>query len=212
MKIAIIGAGNVGSALGTGWAKVGHTIVFGVRDVNKPELKNLCARIGATATSSADAATGCDLVVLALPWTNAESAVKGLGDLKGKVVIDTMNPLTARDGVLGLERGFTTSGGETVATWLPDAKVVKTFNQVGANMMTEGDRFPTPPVMFLAGDDASAKSIVSKLVEELGYEALDAGLLKQSRILEPFAMVWINQALIRGLGRDWAFGVLRLKV
>src|SRR5579863_7492505 len=95
--------------------------------------------------------------------------------------------------------------------WLPGAKVVKTFNQVGAEMMMAGPRFETRPAMFLAGDDDGAKSEVSTLVSELGFEALDAGALKQARILEPFAMVWINQALIRGLGRNWAFGAIRPK-
>jgi 8-hydroxy-5-deazaflavin:NADPH oxidoreductase len=190
MKIAVIGAGNVGSALGTAWAKAAHAIIFGVRDVNKPELKSLCAQIGATAAPSAEAARQGDVVVLALPWNTAEGAVKSLGDLTGKIVVDTMNPLAMKDGALGLERGFTTSAGETVASWLPGAKVVKTFNQVGANMVTDGHRFATPPVMFLAGD---------------------AGGLVQARILEPLAMVWINQSLARGFGRDWAFGVVRPK-
>jgi len=211
MKIAMIGAGKVGGALGTGWTKVGHTIVFGVRDVNKADLKALCARIGATAAPAAEAARQGDIVVLALPWAVAENAVKSLGDLKGKIVIDCMNPLAMKDGGLGLERGYTTSGGETVESWLPGAKVVKTFNQVGADMMTAGDQFETRPVMFLAGDDDGAKATVAQLVSELGFEALDAGGLKQARILEPFAMVWINQALFRGLGRNWAFGVLRPK-
>ena len=211
MKIAVIGAGNVGRALGTGWAKAGHSIIFGVRDTNRPDVKALCTQIGATATSPGDAARGGNVVVLALPWSVAENAVKSLGDLKGKVIIDCMNPLTMKDGALGLERGYTTSGGEALASWLPGAKVVKTFNQVGAEMMMAGARFETRPVMFLAGDDDSAKSTVSALVGELGFEALDAGALKQARILEPFAMVWINQALIRGLGRNWAFGVIRLK-
>jgi 8-hydroxy-5-deazaflavin:NADPH oxidoreductase len=211
MKIAVIGAGNVGRALGTGWAKAGHAIIFGVRDVNKPEVRSLCAQIGAIAAPSAEAARQSDVVVLALPWDTAEGAVKSLGDLTGKIVIDTMNPLAMKDGALGLERGFTTSAGETVAAWLPGAKVVKTFNQVGASMMTEGHRFETRPVMLLAGDDEAAKSTVSRLVSKLGFEPLDAGGLKQARILEPFAMVWINQALARGFGRDWAFGVVRPK-
>src|SRR5215831_21387950 len=102
MKIAIIGAGKVGGALGTGWTKVGHTIVFGVRNVNKADLKALCTRIGATAAPSADAARQGDVVVLALPWTTAESAVKLLGNLNDKIVIDCMNPLAMKDGVLGL--------------------------------------------------------------------------------------------------------------
>jgi len=211
MKIAVIGAGNVGGALGRGWSKSGHSIIFGVRDLNKPDLKALCAQIGATAAAPADAARHGDVVVLALPWSVAENAIKALGDLKDKVVIDSMNPLAMKDGALGLERGYTTSGGETVASWLPGAKVVKTFNQVGAEMMMAGDRFETRPVMFLAGDDDNAKSTVARLVGELGFEALDAGALKQARILEPFAMVWINQALLRGLGRNWAFGVIRVK-
>jgi 8-hydroxy-5-deazaflavin:NADPH oxidoreductase len=211
MKIAVIGAGNVGSALGTAWAKAGHAIIFGVRDVNKPAPKSLCAQIGATAAPSAEAARQGDVVVLALPWNTAEGAVKSLGDLTGKIVIDTMNPLAMTDGALGLDRGFTTSAGETVASWLPGAKVVKTFNQVGANMMTQADRFETRPVMFLAGDDDGAKRIVSQLVGETGFEPLDAGGLKQARILEPLAMVWINQTVARGFGRDWAFGVVRPK-
>jgi 8-hydroxy-5-deazaflavin:NADPH oxidoreductase len=202
MKIAVIGAGNVGRALGTGWAKAGHAIAFGVRDVNKPELKSLCAQIGATAAPSAEAARQGDVVVLALPWATAEGAVKSLGELTGKIVIDTMNPVAMIDGALGLERGFTTSAGETVATWLPGAKVVKTFNQVGANMMTEGHGFETRPVMFLAGDDDGAKRTVSGLVSELGFEPLDAGGLTLARLLEPFAMLWINQTLARGFGRD----------
>lgn len=211
MKISVIGAGNVGRALGTGWAKAGHSIIFGVRDPNKPDVKALCAQTGATAASPEDAAREGNVVVLALPWSVAENAVKSLGDLQGKIVMDCMNPLAMKDGALGLERGYSTSGGEAVASWLPGAKVVKTFNQVGAEMMMEGARFETRPAMFLAGDDENAKSIVSPLVGELGFEALDAGALKQARILEPLAMVWINQALIRGLGRDWAFGVIRLK-
>jgi 8-hydroxy-5-deazaflavin:NADPH oxidoreductase len=211
MKIAVIGAGNVGGALGTAWAKAGHAIIFGVRDVNKPELKSLCAQIGATAAPSAEAARQGDVVVLALPWNTAEGAVKSLGDLTGKVVIDTMNPLVMTEGALGLDRGFTTSAGETVASWLPGTKVVKTFNQVGANMMTQAHRFETRPVMFLAGDDDAAKRTVSQLVGEIGFEPLDAGGLKQARILEPLAMVWINQTVARGFGRDWAFGVLRPK-
>jgi len=61
------------------------------------------------------------------------------------------------------------------------------------------------------GDDNTAKATVAQLVSELGFEVLDAGGLKSARILEPFAMVWINQALFRGLGRNWAYGILRPK-
>jgi 8-hydroxy-5-deazaflavin:NADPH oxidoreductase len=78
-----------------------------------------------------------------LPWSVAENVVKSLGDLKGKVIIDCMNSLTMKDGALGLERGYAKSGGEAVASWLPGAKVVKTFNQAGTEMMMAGARFET---------------------------------------------------------------------
>jgi predicted dinucleotide-binding enzyme len=209
MKIAIVGAGKVGSALGTGWARAGHQITFGVRDRGKAELQALCRRIGAEATTGTDAARMAEIVVLALPWTSAEAAVRALGDLAGRIVMDCMNPLVFKDGVVGLDRGYSTSGAEAVQGWLPGARIVKAFNQVGTEMMTEGARFATPPAMFLAGDDAGAKQTVAGLVTDLRFEPLDAGDLAKSRLLEPLAMVWINQAMFRGLGRNWAFGVLR---
>ena len=110
---------------------------------------------------------------------------------------------------LGLDRGYSTSGAEAVAVWSPGARVIKTLNQVGFEAMADASRFTPAPVMFLAGDDTDAKSVVLGLVAELGFEAHDAGPLRMARILEPFAMVWINQALLRGLGRQWAFGIVR---
>jgi 8-hydroxy-5-deazaflavin:NADPH oxidoreductase len=109
---------------------------------------------------------------------------------------------------LGLDRGFTTSGGETVAGWLPGARVVKTLNQVGAEVMAATTGFAHPPVMFVAGDDREAKAVALGLVRDLGFDALDAGALRAARLLEPFGMVWINQAMLRGHGRDWAFAAL----
>jgi hypothetical protein len=209
MRIAIIGAGNVGKALGKGWSRSGHQIQFGVRDVEKPDVKALCAQLGATAAAPAEAARAAEIVVLALPWRAAEAAVKALGPLDGRIVIDCMNPLAMIDGALGLDRGHTTSGGEAVQAWLPGAHVVKTLNQVGAEMMADNAALPSRPVMFFAGNDAAAKATTARLLTDLGFEPLDAGDLTKARLLEPFAMVWINQALLRGYGRQWAFGALK---
>lgn len=209
MKIAIIGAGAVGGSLGKAWARSGHEILFGVRDVSKAQLLRLCESTGASALPAREAAAGARVVVLAIPWDGAEAGVRALGDLAGKTVIDCTNPLLYADGVLSLDRGFTTSGGETVAAWLPGANVVKGLNQVPAEMMSDNERLSGTPVQFIAGDDDSAKATAKALIEELGFEVLDAGALVQSRILEPLGMVFINQAIMRGMGRDWAFGVLR---
>ena len=208
MKITIIGAGNVGAALAKGWGRAGHAIRFGVRAPDAEKMQALRTETGAVVARPAEACDGADVIVLALPWGAAEQAVASLGDLVGKIVVDCMNPLAMQDGRLALDRGFTASGGEAVASWLPDARIVKTLNQVGANIMADTTTFSTPPVMFLAGDDDDAKAAVATLLSDLGFEPLDAGDLRQSRLLEPFGMVWINQSLFRGHGRDWAFAAV----
>jgi hypothetical protein len=86
--------------------------------------------------------------------------------------------------------------------------VVKTLNQVGAEMMADNAALPHRPVMFMAGNNATAKAQVAALLADLGFEPLDAGDVTKSRILEPLAMVWINQALFRGKGRKWAFAAV----
>lgn len=208
MRVAIIGTGNVGGAIAKGLAEKGHTLVLGARDAGKPEVMALAGETGAALSAPADAAAGADVVILALPWAKAEAAVKALGDLAGKVVIDCMNPLGMVDGALGLVVGHGTSGAEIVQGWLPGARVVKTLNQVGAEIMAQNDHLPHRPVQLVAGDDAGAKTAAMRLLADLGFEALDAGGLRQARILEPFAMVWINQAILRGKGRNWAFAAV----
>ena len=211
MKIAIIGTGNVGSAVARGLKKSSHKVVLGARDVTNKVTRDLAVDVGAELASPADAAKSAKLVVLALPWNVAEAAIKALGDLSGKIVIDCMNPLGMIGGGLGLLLGHTTSGGEIVAGWLPGARVVKTLNQVGAEIMANNASMPHRPVMFMAGDDAQAKAIVATVLTDLGFEPLDAGDIAKSRLLEPFGMVWINQALMRGKGRTWAFAAVDRK-
>lgn len=208
MRIAIIGTGNVGSAIARGLKGKGHDIVLGARKPDSAEVVALAAETGATLAPPAEAAASADLIILSLPWSSAESAVRSLGSLAGKTVIDCMNPLGMVGGALALTMGHDTSGGEMVAAWLPGANVVKTLNQVGAEIMQKNDHLPHRPVMFMAGNDVGAKAQVARLLEDLGFEALDAGDLAKSRLLEPFGMVWINQALFRGKGRQWAFAAV----
>jgi predicted dinucleotide-binding enzyme len=208
MRVAIIGTGNVGGAIARGLKGKGHDVCLGARDPQAADVVALAAETGATALTPAAAAAAGDVVILALPWRVAEGAVRALGDLAGRTVIDCMNPLGMVGGALGLTVGHTTSGGEIVAGWLPGAHVVKTLNQVGAEIMAQSDHLPHRPVMFMAGNDDAAKAQVGVLLADLGFEALDAGDITKSRLLEPFAMVWINQALFRGRGRNWAFAAV----
>jgi NADPH-dependent F420 reductase len=209
MKIGIIGSGNVGGTLGSRWAQSGHEVVFGSRDPNSDDLKELAGRSGKTARAAtlADAARAGDVLLLAMPSQANKEVLQGLGDLTSKILIDATNPLLA--GLAGLEVGTTTSGGEQVATWAPGAKVVKAFNTVGFNIMANPAFGTERPVMFYCGDDSAAKKTVHHLAEELGFEAVDAGPLTQARLLEPFALLWITLANFHGLGREIGFKLLR---
>lgn len=206
MRIAIIGTGNVGSAIARGLSGKGHVVTLGVRDPGKAAA--LAKALGAATALPQVAAEGAELVILALPWAAAEEAIAGLGPLTGKVVIDCMNPLGAVNGTFGLMIGHSTSGGEVVQDLLRGALVVKTLNQVGAEIMAKNSHLPQRPVQFMAGNDDAAKAKAAEVLRDLGFEALDAGNLTKARLLEPFAMVWINQALFRGKGRDWAFAAV----
>jgi hypothetical protein len=201
MRIAIIGTGNVGAALAGAWRRVGHEVTFGSRSPGR-EVAG-CPTMGLR-----EAAAWGEVVVIALPWEAAAGAAAALGDLSGKVVIDCMNPLGRGPGGMTLTVGHTDSSGEALARMLPGARVVKTLNTVGAEVMADARAFAHPPAMLVAGDDADAKATVAGLLSGIGFEPLDAGALAMSRYLEPFAMVWINQAIFRGKGRAWAFAAL----
>lgn len=206
MKIAIIGAGNVGRTLGTAWAE-NHDITYGVRDPD--DARHEALRSGSSTVAVADnavAAEASDVVVLCTPWQVTEQAVRACGDMAGKVLVDCTNPLSADFSTL--EVGHTTSGAELISRWAPGARICKAMNQIGAPMMVH-PTLPGTPVMLICGDDDAAKTVTADLVGELGFETVDVGELSLARLLEPYALIWIHLALRRGLGTGWAFGLLR---
>ena len=210
MKITILGAGNVGGALGQSWASSGHEIIFGVPKPSEAKTRNTVTRIGAKASakSVAEAAALGEIVVLATPWAATEAAVRDAGaGLRNKVVIDCTNPLTADFNALTI--GTNDSGGEQVARWAVGASVFKAMNQTGADNVIKPTFKGGKPVMFVCGDDETRKPVVLGLVAELGFETIDAGGLAVARLLEPYGLLWIHLALRRKLGREFAFGILR---
>ncbi len=211
MKIAIIGAGNVGGALGANWARKGHDIIFGARDPKSEKTQALLRTIGekARAATSSEAAASADIIVLSTPWPSTEAAIRSMGDLKGKIILDATNPLTRGPDGIALEIGHSISGGEKVQGWAVGASVFKTLNTTGFGNMADPVFKGVKSVMFVAGDDAGNKPKVTKLVSDLGFDVIDAGPLRNARLLEAHAMLWIDLALARGQGRDFAFGFLR---
>lgn len=208
MRIAIIGTGTVGSALGKGWAGKGYTVLFGTRQPESEKVQKLLEEIGeeGTAVSIPDAIQQADIIVLATPWNAAAEVASAASNWQGKIVIDATNPIAPG---LQLAVGHTTSAAEQLAVHLPGASVVKAFNSTGAENMLDPLYNGEPTTMFICGDDAAAKATVTELAEALGFEVADVGELEAARFVEPLAMVWINLAMKQGLGRNIAFRLVR---
>jgi predicted dinucleotide-binding enzyme len=207
MKIAIIGAGNVGTALGNAWTKRGHEIVFGVRDPESAKARSLTKQFpNAHLLLNGAAAQKAEFIVLATPWQSTEEAVRACGDLQGKTLIDCTNPL--KSDFSGLEVGFSTSGAELISEWAHGADVFKAMNQIGARLMdTPSFGGIIKPVMFVCGEGVQKASVIL-IIDQLGFTVVDAGDLKTARLLEPYGMLWIHLALTQKVPGDFAFALL----
>ena len=218
MRIAILGAGNVGGTSGRRWAAAGHDVAFGVRQPAKGAAAvkggdGLPAR--ARVVSPVEAVKGAAAVLLATPWSAAHDALLEAGAAEGALdglpVLDATNPIKSN---FGLDVGPNgESGAERLQAMVPNAKVVKVFNTTGFNNMADALYDGEPTVMFHAGNDAAAKRTAHELAAALGFDVVDSGNLAQARLLEHFAMLWISLAYGAAgapvLGRDFAFRLVR---
>jgi hypothetical protein len=208
MKIAILGAGNVGGALAKALQGKGHDIVLGVRDPAATKYQELANAVGGAEVSGIrEAAADAEAAILATPWSAAQSVIEqSAGALEGKILLDATNPIGAG---FKLALGHSTSGGEMVAAWAKGAHVYKVFNITGYNIMEDPVVDGRRAMMLVAGDNDEHKGRVLQLVRDVGFEAFDFGKLENARLLEPLALVWIRLAYQQGLGRDFAFAILK---
>jgi NADPH-dependent F420 reductase len=201
MKIAIIGAGNVGSALARATSEAGHSVVVSAVD---PEHAKTAANQagGVVATSNAEAAQDADLVVLAIPYGAVDRVVKEITRVAaGKIVIDATNPLKPDGSGLAVTDR---SGAELVQDRLPTASVIKAFNTVFASNQAEPAVDGVPLDGYFAGDDPDAKNTVADLLTAIGYRPIDVGGLAAARALEH--MAFLNISLNARNGWQWRSG------
>jgi predicted dinucleotide-binding enzyme len=178
MKIGIIGAGNIGGTLARHFAKVGHQVAVS-NSRGTASLTDLVRSIGpnACAMTVEDAAKFGEIILLAVPW-RAPEALPPASLLAGKIVIDAMNPYSAAGEIMDM--GDRNSS-EEILRRLPGVRLVKAFNTMYFKTLAtesrpaEKDRL----VLFVAGDDAQAKSVVSALIEQLGFAPVDTGSLRE---------------------------------
>ena len=212
--VAILGNGDVGVALGKGFAAHGYEVVFGTRDAGSEKSRKALAAVpGSRAHSHAEAARAGSLAVVALPWSGLQDALAlaGPDNLSGKLVIDASNPLELVGGTPVPAIGHTDSAGETVQRLLPGARVVKAFNTITAGHMVNPRLPDGVPDMFIAGNDAAAKAEVGEILRAFGWRTpIDMGDIRASRLLEALAMLWISYA-VRNNHWTHAFSLLGRK-
>lgn len=207
MTISIIGAGNVGMALGTAFTRRGEKVVFGVPDPQKYEKTVEALGVHASLAKTAEAIAAGNVVILAVPFSAVAAIARSVTDWQSKILVDASNPLAA--GLAGLFVGTTTSAAEELAKLARGARVVKAFNTTGAENMADARYAGGSPWMPVCGDDADARQKVLALATLIGFDAVDCGPLSAARYLEPFAMTWIHLAFKQGMGRKFAFAVLK---
>lgn len=192
-KIAIIGNGNVGSALADGLRRGGNEIRFSPKNRQEESLREV--------------AEWGEVVILAIPWSAYAEVAKTLGTaLDGKVIVDVSNVISPN---MELAIGFTTSGAEELQKMIPKAKVVKAFNTVFSLSMSTGKLLGEQLTALVAGDDSASKDTVCKLAEEIGFDAVDAGPLKSARYLESLGMLNIVLGIGQKMGKEIGFKLVK---
>ena len=184
-KIGVIGAGRVGGALGGVWVKKGHEVMLSSRNIEND--KALAAKLGggARAGTPREAAAFGEVLLVSVPYRALPDVGKDLaGLLKGKVVIDTCNPFPGRDGEIA-EWARKKGAGLATAELLPGARIVRAFNAVGSFRMGQVHQEPGRVGMPIAGDDAKAIEVASRLIRDIGFEPVLVGGLAMGKHLMP---------------------------
>lgn len=202
MKVAIIGAGNVGTALATSIARAGHDVLITSRDPE--DAASAAAASGARVVESgAAAASEADIIIPAVGFADiGEIATEIAGSAAGKPVVDVTNRIGF--GAAGPEIDTTSSNAEELATLLPQSFIVKAFNTLFASNQVDPIADGVQLDGFVAGDDASAKRKVLEIVRSIGLRPVDVGPLVRARQLEGLA--FLNMALNIANHGSWQSG------
>jgi len=192
LRIAIIGKGNVGTALSSGLSKAGHQIKFGHRDPKE---------------NVSDAAKWGELIILAVPYENSDNAIENIKPFADKkIVIDVMNAIGAN---MNLGISCTTSTAEQTQKKLREAYVVKAFNTVFAPNQSTARVGNEQLTAFIAGDNLEAKKTVAQLTKDIGFDPVDCGPLAAARNLESMAKLIINLAYKYGMGNKMGYKLVK---
>ncbi|MEY9864210.1 putative dinucleotide-binding enzyme [Catenulispora sp. GAS73] len=207
MKVGIIGAGSLGTALAKRLKIAGHQVMLGYsRDTEK--LAATAARFGVMSGTPIDVKAWAEVLALTVPWTAVSDAVALLGDLSGTVIWDCTNSM--KPDLSALQIGTVTSAGEEVQRLAPGALVVKGIPTFAALLHSDNPLVGGKPVgLFVAGDNAEAKALVGRLMADLPATVIDAGGLDAARFIEPAWVLLVRLAYREGMGSRIALNLDR---
>ena len=205
LKIGVIGSGRIGGTVGELWVKAGHQVMFSSLDLAHD--KALAARVGAGAHAGTpkDAAAFGEVLLVSVPYSALPQLGRDLGDsLKGKIVLDTCNPVPGRDGDMAL-KARAEGTGVASPRLLPGARLVRAFNSVGyTSLQSEAHRAGERIAIPLAADDPLALQTAVRLVQDAGFEPVTVGPLARAKEFDPgspvFGRALTAAELRRGLG------------
>ena len=213
-KIGILGSGVVGTTLASGFLKHGYQVTIGTRTPAKLDNWLSTAGTNAKVASFAEAAAFGEIIVLATKGSAAAESLKlaGIGNLKGKTIIDTTNPIADAAPENGVIKFFTTldrSLMEQLQEFVSEANFVKAFNSIGSAFMVNPNFGEQKPSMFICGNNEQSKTEVSKILDLFGFEAINMGSMQSARAIEPLCMLWCIPGMLRN---EWshAFKLLKL--
>jgi len=210
-KVGIIaGSGQVGKAVAVGLNKAGYEVLIGTRDANNEKVQAFLKENPTIhAGSNAEAAKFGDVLLISSGWEGVHESIKQAGpeNLKGKVLLDITNPITMVNGRIEILPGV--NGGKTIQGWAPESHVVKFLNSVGlANFCFPYSKNEIKPVTFIAGNDATAKTTTTKILNSLGWEhVIDAGSIEAATYVEALCPLWVNASFTHpefGWSHNWA--------
>lgn len=200
MRIAVIGAGNVGGALAKQFAKAGHEVFLGVRNLDDPKVLALLSK-QIKAYSVPEAVKKSNVIIMAAYPQYTKELAKALGDVSGKIIIDVMNVFR------GKPKPYQTTA-EALLAWTNCQDVVRCFNTTGFENMANPNYNGKKIDMFVAGDSKKGKKTAIKLAKEIGFgEVYDLGGNDKFELMEQIVIVWVNLAKI--LGRNIALNILK---
>jgi 8-hydroxy-5-deazaflavin:NADPH oxidoreductase len=198
MKIGIVGAGQVGTSLAKALTRAGHQVMLSSRTPESGKMQALRSEIGVQVGTVAQTVAFGEAVVMALGWAGVPDAVQEGGDWSGKILIDPTNRFSPSNESAAQE-----------LSRLTGAHVVKAFNTIGAEHYQNPVFDGQSASMLIAGDDVEAKQVATSLAQDLGFEPVDAGGLAAAIHLEHLAGLWVHLAMRAGLGRDFAFHLIK---